>query len=205
MTAGTVSQGASTSKSPYYYYRNWNGTDGKSQWNSYYSTSVRRNHAPYEVYISLGNDPVTEMPLGYRTEINYVGLDPDPAFRASITANDELAMIGNLINSIKGHQFNLGVAVAEGKQTVSLVVSTLGKLVNVVRSLKKGRFDLALRHLGGSPSKHKQLYPSRKMRSDPRSLTSKDISASWLELQYGWTPLLSDVYQAENLPKRRRC
>jgi hypothetical protein len=34
------------------------------------------------------------------------------------------------------------------------------------------------------------------MRSDPRALTSKDISASWLELQYGWAPLLSDVFES---------
>lgn len=202
MTTGNITVGASNA--PYYYNRSWSGTNGKTLWNAYSTNSTKRINGSYVTVSYIYNPDYTIKEKIYTT--NYVSLDPDPAYRAVITANDELAMISNLISSIKGHQLNLGVALAEGKQTISLVVSTLVKITDVARSLKKGRFDLALRHLGGSPSRHKQLYPSRKMRSNPKDLVSKDISSAWLELQYGWAPLLSDVFESakayESLTKK---
>lgn len=173
MSSGTITVNFSPS---YYFYKTWGGADGRAAWNNYSSNATLRK--------STAGDP------------SYINLDPDPAYRATLSANEEIALVNQLSEAVQGHQLNLGVALGERKQTIDLVVNTVGKFVKVIRSLKKGRFDLALRHFGSSPARHKKLYPARKMRSDPKSLNSKDISAQWLELQYGWKPLLNDVYES---------
>lgn len=99
-----------------------------------------------------------------------------------LTANDELTLLSRLSEAVKGHSFNLAVAAAEGKKTVSMVSDALQSIGGAVLDLKRGRFESAARRFGVSPR------PSR--------LSQKDVAGRWLELQYGWLPLLSDVYEA---------
>lgn len=123
---------------------------------------------------------------------NYVG--PGEFFHCDITESlswssaDQLALLGEVASSAKGHSFNLGVAAAQGGQTVKLVVDTAIRLAGAARALKKGRIDLALRQLGAPPKK------KGRVRYDPAQLQHKDVSAMWLEIQYGWAPLLQDVH-----------
>lgn len=49
-------------------------------------------------------------------------------------------------------------------------------------ALKRGDFSTAARQLGTAPR--------------TTSLRGKDVSGRWLELQYGWLPLIGDSYQA---------
>lgn len=76
---------------------------------------------------------------------------------------------------LKDQHLNVGVALAEARMTANLVGSTATRLALAYRSLRKGRFAEARRHLG---------------------LRGRSQPANWLELQYGWKPLLSDVYGA---------
>lgn len=104
-----------------------------------------------------------------------------------LTSNDQLKALSKLIEQVKGHSFNMGVALGEGRETVQLVVQSCGRLIRSIRALKKGRIDLALRELGTvAKSRHHS------------SIKTVDISRQWLEIQYGWLPLLSDVYEATN-------
>lgn len=159
----------------YVYYRetkSWDGANGakdslgRMKWNIYSSNITQSWSKPNSGGYASGGDDLPQVP-----------------FNANAT-ND---LLNNLIEQIKGHSFNAGVALAEGRETVKLVTDTAGKLFRSVRALKKGRVDLALRELG-APPRHKSL------RGKP--LVSKDISGQWLEIQYGWYPLVSDVYQA---------
>lgn len=111
-----------------------------------------------------------------------------------LTANDELILLSRLSEAVKGHSFNLAVSAAEGKKTVSMVSDALQSIGGAVLDLKRGRFESAARRFGVSPRSSR--------------LSQKDVAGRWLELQYGWLPLLSDVYEAskayEALTKKPR-
>lgn len=91
---------------------------------------------------------------------------------------------------MKDQSVNLGVAFAERKRTANLLASTAGQLVSSMRNLRKGNFKGAARSLG---------------LNNPRKPRGNSVPARWLELQYGWMPLLNDVYgSAEALAKSQR-
>lgn len=194
----TISLPGGYSVDGYYFSKSWNGANGKYsspgvlKWNSYSMTGVEQKYR---------HNAITNGTLSASSGI----------VTPTWTTNDELALITQIASRYKSHSFNLGVAVAEGRQTVGLVRDTAVRVFNCVRSLKRGRFDLAARALGVSPRKSslglrfepkhdevtRRLLLNRRFRvHDPSKLTSKEISSMWLELQYGWKPLISDVYES---------
>lgn len=104
-------------------------------------------------------------------------------FKSSvISSNDILTAQSNLLNSVKGHEFNLAVNAAQGRQTVDMVVNAITSIGGAISDLRKGRFENAARRFG--------------VAQRPSKLSEKDISGRWLELQYGWLPAISDVFEA---------
>lgn len=105
--------------------------------------------------------------------------EPGLANRALISARRKL----------KGTDVNLGVAFGERSQTARLVGDTATRLAKSYRSLRRGEIRNAMNHLGITSS-----------RREPRGANAPK---KWLELQYGWKPLLSDVFGAcDALTKR---
>lgn len=97
-----------------------------------------------------------------------------------------------LFTQMKGEGANLANMIAERKQVSNMVSNTMKKLALSARDLRRGRIESAIRRFGGDPR-------------TARKLRGKDIADQWLELQYGWKPLLSDVYSVvNNLHKRER-
>lgn len=93
--------------------------------------------------------------------------------------------------AVKGQSINLGVAYAERSQTARLVGDTATNLAKAIRNLRKGNVRRAMNDLGISHRK-----------GEPRG---SSVPSKWLELQYGWKPMLSDVYGAcEGLAYRDR-
>lgn len=109
---------------------------------------------------------------------NIAYLQPSPAVRTQIANNMDM----RLRSKIKGQKVNLGNFLAERNQTLSLFGDTAKRLANAVNALRAKRFADAFRHLRCPPSK----------RVNP----SKSLANNWLELQYGWLPLLDDCYGA---------
>jgi hypothetical protein len=87
-------------------------------------------------------------------------------------------------NKLKDTSINLGVAFAERKQTARLVGDTAIRLTKSIFHLKNGKVRKAMDELGISSRKR-----------EPRG---SNAPQKWLELQYGWKPLLSDVYGASD-------
>lgn len=112
--------------------------------------------------------------------INDVSIPNDWVDRALIKARLQM----------KDSDVNLGVAFAERSKTAQLLGDTCHRLSDAYRLVRKGRFKQASQRLGiTNPQK-------------PRGST---VTSKWLELQYGWQPLLSEVYGAtEALAKRDR-
>lgn len=210
MTTGTRSVG-SDGYSTYYEYRNWSGTDGRyevsggvirDKWNNYSNTRISlRGKAS-----TTGNT------------FSIAGSDTSTAW----SANDTVELQSKLLRTIRGHQFNLGVALAEGRETVSMVHSTALALAGCIRSLRRGNFRMAAEHLRLGNERHiiqrlergsDRMPPYDYVRcpTSSRIAASNDISGRWLELQYGWLPLLNDCYEAgtafatiANRPRRTR-
>jgi len=94
-------------------------------------------------------------------------------------------------NNLKSASVDLGVAFAERKQTVGLVTETATRMGRSIRYLLRGQTRRAMDELGISSKK--------------RAPRGSNVPNKWLEMQYGWKPLLSDVYGAtDSLAKRTR-
>lgn len=75
---------------------------------------------------------------------------------------------------------NLGELFATRRQTVGMITQTANRLGQAAGRLHKGDLGGAAAALGVSWNKPGNIRPAQ----------------AWLELQYGWKPLLSDVYEA---------
>lgn len=93
------------------------------------------------------------------------------------------ALVAALLN-VKDQSVNLGTAWAEKTKTANGIADAATRLAKAYQYAKKKQFKRAANALGTTP---------------------KGTVSNWLELQYGWLPLLGDIYgAAEALSKRRR-
>jgi hypothetical protein len=109
--------------------------------------------------------------------------------------------VQTVLNKLKDQRVNLPLSLAEGGQTVRLFTANAGRIATALRSLKRGNLK------GAATALNVKL--SRKMRKKATLLkksgmTSKGkqafippsqllVAQLWLELQYGWKPLISEV------------
>lgn len=96
------------------------------------------------------------------------------------------------LKKLKGNTWQAGVAWAEAHKTSDLVYTTATRLAHVVSSLRRGRFGDACHTLGIVPSGRFIKRFNKSYGRDPRHAAAN----FWLELQYGWKPLLMDVRSA---------
>lgn len=87
---------------------------------------------------------------------------------------------------LKDSSVNYGVAFAEAQRTLGLVAGTVNRLANGINTLRRTLSKRsALKALGKRP----RTRTTKRDRVDPGS-----IPEAWLELKYGWEPLLGDVH-----------
>jgi hypothetical protein len=171
-------------------YRAWSGTDGKyepyaggtrDKWNNFSLTACARLCTDKDFQLTSKGDVGFGLPVPYLRNYSLSSgallLSP-----VSISAKEQIQLLNKLLAKIKSHDFNLGVNLGQLKQTTGLLSSNLGHLGRSLWSLRKGDIAGAARELG--------------IRKTPKSLKSDSVSGRWLELQYGWLPLVSDSFEA---------
>lgn len=100
------------------------------------------------------------------------------------------ATLVKALNKVKSQDLHLGNFLAEGNKTVAMLVSTTHTILSAVRQFKR-RYPLDWQIV------------RRVQRGGLRRQDWCFIPNSWLQLQYGWIPLMSDLYGGLNHLYRR--
>lgn len=182
MTTGLIQIGGKGPEDYAFLLRSWSGSnDPKKKADNPYSL-VR-------IHVTRSKTTQYYEQYGVPHETTYFEYDGTDAYAPSSlwTSNDEIALTSKLASAVRGHDFNAGVAVAEMPQTIKLLTDRTASFFKAYRYAKKGRFGDSLRALG---------KPSTGNPRRPKKLTTSDVSSFWLEIQYGWKPLLNDIYEA---------
>lgn len=163
-------------------YRNHAGSDGRTEidtggnvvtkWNDYtmsfFETWSVRPDGTKCCWKSLNGVPNT----------GCGSLAPPSCVLPDWTSSHDNMLLNKLSTKVRGHSFNAGVFLGEGRQTLELVVGTVANLRRSFLKALQGEWDSVLR------------FGSR------RRLTSEHISSAYLQTVFGWFPLINDVFEA---------
>lgn len=165
-------------------YETWHGDDGKYvvidgfdriKYNAYTKTKISRHRTRLSNKFFVDN--------GY----NMSGYLHD--------VNDEIKLMNKVFSKVNQHELQLGVAVAEGAKTIRLVRDSILSVGGALVEVKHGNFQRAMQKLGIVKSTYGRARSGKFYTNKNTQLSPEDISSRWLELQYGWKPLLKDVYE----------
>lgn len=94
--------------------------------------------------------------------------------------NDILALQGRLREKIAGSDFNMGVFLGEGRQTLHMMTDSATRIFKAMSAVKRGNV----------------LAAADALRTKRPAKLHKSAADNWIELQYGWKPLVQDVFGA---------
>ncbi len=120
-----------------------------------------------------------------------VGFLPNPITSSVISDLDRKAR-AKVLADIKGMSINVAQATAERKQTMNTVTSAVKAIAKSIHALKRGDFTKAASAFGIKPPKRGRRRFGKEFADD----ASHAVGNGWLALQYGWRPLVNDVYGA---------
>lgn len=135
--------------------------------------------------------------------------------------------LNKALSRAKASSVNIAQAYAERRQTVSLIITSVNRLIHLARALRQGNVAGARRLINGSESrvvsKRYAVWNStgthvigrrygNVVRPGKPKNPAETFANLWLEFQYGWKPMLSDIYgscehlaNSLNAPKRVRA
>lgn len=107
--------------------------------------------------------------------------------------SDSDALDNKLRNKLNA-ETNAAVAIAEAQKSVDSVAKRLRSLSQALLAVKRGKLSMAAEMLGYPPRK---ILPSARRRALAREIVDpryREFAKNWLELQYGWLPMISDIH-----------
>lgn len=104
----------------------------------------------------------------------------------------QVDLYSKLVDRARRSDFSLPVALLEGRQTVQMVAQTARTLASAISNLRRGNLRGAMRALRVEPSRSQVERFNRRFGVNPNTTAAN----YWLQLQYGWIPLLHDVYNS---------
>lgn len=137
----------------------------------------------------VGADPT---PLRGTPHSCFGGVPPNVA--NAIDDNDRINMINKLYAKVSGSDFNLAVTLGQTEETLGGIYNGAHRLYLFYHALRRGSPLGALEALGADPS---EINPRNL--ADLSRKAGHDLSSTWLDYEYGWKPLLSDVKDAAEL------
>lgn len=169
---------------------------------NYYSMSATRGDGDpfdYRNDYYIGSSSYTQVVTGYAYSAKSPLLPP----RLDWSDNDEIHLINNLKERSRGSDFNMGVFLAEGHQTLNMITDSAIRIARAMRLVKRGNIVGAVHEMSKSASQTTKLRTrlTRKglWSSQLRANATRQLSSNWLELVYGWLPLLGDIQSGSEL------
>lgn len=102
-------------------------------------------------------------------------------------SNDTIALLNKLGEKTNQSSFDAGTFLAEGGEALDGITSSASSLAKAIRAVKRGDMKGACKALSVNARNVKNRGPSR---------TADETTGRWLELNYGWLPLIGDLDSA---------
>lgn len=173
-------------------FRNWKRFNkARLPVNPYYVQFVKesRNRGQYTDTTTSGSTKTYVFKSGY---CGFGSLGANLVLTPSEIASIDSALQTKLRMKIKDTKVNLWQVYAEREQVARMIGTNATRIAAAILALKKGNIGKAADYLGVKAGQRKSKRHARRRRRDQ----AKAIAQGWLELQYGWKPLLSDIYGA---------
>lgn len=149
---------------------------GSAIWNNYGGTTQNRYDYYSEEIPGWSVNGLTEWSTYLRYGAwNMTGVTPPENMRARVDTE--------ILNKLSSGNLNLGVAIAESRETVSMLSQNVISLVRAYSAARRGNWKQVFTQLGIGKHRFK----------------AKDVSSRWLEISFGWKPLISDIHAAYEL------
>jgi hypothetical protein len=149
--------------------------------NSYPPKRAQRDEHPYTMTLTRKNEAFFLFQGNRKFTTQGASYDVSPLLGNADAAL--LSAIGRLRTAVAGSDFNLGVSLGESKEAFQMIGDSATKIFNAYRKVRRGDFWGAASTLTGF----------RGVRKSTAWSPGKDVASNWLQLQYGWLPLLKDV------------
>jgi hypothetical protein len=175
-----------------YYYREWTGT----------RTPGFGKLKPSQLPVNPHTVKIKE--VGQNRMLNYYGGTVEGKFHLDITRYDKGVFVptdpmhlplaqNNAVKKLidqagRGIEANLAQDAVQFSQMTQMFAHNVQRIVKSVRNLRRGNIPGAVDALTAGRSRSR-MPPGRPSRT-------KDLAENWLELQYGWKPLLNDIHGA---------
>lgn len=170
----------------------WKLDNGQNIGQNNFSYTKSRTVYPYRYYSEHSNSTHT-----FRAGPEYYDYMADTSFDAVLTSlqksNQRNQAIIALRGELKQMSVNVAQAYAERARTIDLVGDSLLKLVSAASDLRKGNIAGAMSKLPGRVSRGAKGSVVQRTSQEGAGAA---FGRNWLELQYGWRPLVTDVYGA---------
>jgi hypothetical protein len=187
---------------------------------NYHELKAQNKHIPMLPYYKSRRGYSQEIFIspkfgGYTSFMNCFGggwpLSEEPIAKATDIA------VSNAFRSLNKLQHaKWGVALAEARESGELLVSSARRLIRGFRNLKKGKInnffnDLGITNNSSLPSFLKKKWNTQTARAyrrfyarrfknqptvDARGNLTKNAANLWLEVQFGWKPILDDIHSS---------
>jgi len=187
-----------------YYGKTWSGADRDPV------TKLLVDHE-YTMNLGVSNNCLAKNWSGAQVGVlEYFGIPS--ALPLVWDSNDDLRLITKAADKVRGSSFNLGNLIGESHQTVNLIATNATRIAFMLESIRHGNVTVAKKallgqydgirtSLPGDSSSVMKSFLKNHVLSPKRAVNQMkiaDVSNAVLEFQYGWRPLLSDVYDSTN-------
>lgn len=143
---------------------------------------MQREEWPYTEIISYTDANSSTRQTWEKIEPTWLNLYSQ--FNSLFTASDTNQVVLDWYDKVADSRANLAEMFATRQQTIDMIGNAARDIALSAKALRRGDFRDAARHLGVGDYR-------------PRS---QQFSDRWLELQYGWKPLIGSIYDAVNVP-----
>lgn len=145
------------------------------------------DHGSCDVHAHYQNSGYTTSKTGLSATFFYGGVPylPYPTW----TSNDDIALINQLVENIRGGSFNLAVTIGESRQSFKMITEAATRIARAITLTKKGKLHKARKVLAGN----REIPPGQVLK------VRKSLADNWLQLSWGWLPLVNDIYNGAQM------